>query len=144
MLDQDQVIKGLDELEDYFYQIYRDSDDREEYSIAYDRMEVVECARDILKEHEAKPPIHVHEEYQEHDWKRRENGEIDDFAYDNDYHNGPMCKRCYYSFCMFCDPDGWNKEPCIIDKYKCPKCGRFISKGTKFCSDCGQEVKWND
>ena len=96
----------------------------------------------MLKEQEAKPPIHVHEEYPEHDWVRKENGDIDDFAYDGDYHNGPMCKRCYYAFCIFCDPNGWNDEPCIIDEYKCPKCGRCINKGTKFCSNCGQEVKW--
>lgn len=104
--------------------------------------EIAENAIALLKEQEAKPPVHIYEEYPEHDWERKENGDIDDFAYDGDYHNGPMCKRCYYSFCIHCDPDGWNKEPCIIDEYKCPKCGRYISKGTKFCSDCGQAVKW--
>ena len=98
--------------------------------------------KELLKELEAKPPVHIHEEYPEHDWEREENGDIDDFAYDGDYHNGPMCKRCYYSFCIHCDPNGWNKKPCIIDEYKCPKCGRYISKGTKFCSDCGPAVKW--
>lgn len=97
----------------------------------------------LLKEQEAKPPIHVLEEYPEHDWERNENGDIDDFAYEADYHNGPSCKRCYYSFCMHCDPDGWNKRPCIIDEYKCPRCGRHIGKGTKFCSNCGQAVKWD-
>ena len=97
----------------------------------------------LLKEETAKPPIHVHKEYPEHDWRRNEDGKIDEFAYDGGYHNGPMCKRCYYSFCMHCNPDGWNEEPCIIDKYKCPKCGRHIGKGTKFCSDCGQAVKWD-
>ena len=34
---------------------------------------------ELLKEQEAKPPIHIHEEYKEHDWKRKENGDIDDF-----------------------------------------------------------------
>ena len=96
----------------------------------------------LLKEQEAKPPVHIHEEYPEHDWERDENGDIDDFACDIGYHNGPMCKRCYYSFCVHCDPNGWNKEPCIFDKYKCPKCGKYIGEGTKFCSDCGQAVKW--
>lgn len=96
----------------------------------------------LLKEQEAKPPVHIHEEYPEHDWERKENGDIDNFAYDGDYHNGPMCKRCYYSFCIHCDLDGWNKKPCIIDEYKCPKCGRCIGKGTKFCRHCGQAVKW--
>lgn len=98
----------------------------------------------LLKEQEAKPPVHIHEEYPEHDWVRDKNGNIDDFAYDGDYHNGPMCKRCHYAFCIYCDPDGWNKEPCIIDGYKCPKCGRYIVRRTKFCSDCGQAVKWNE
>ena len=96
----------------------------------------------LLKEQEAKPPVHIHEEYPEHDWKRNEKGYIDDFAYDGDYHNGPVCKRCHYSFCIHCDPNGWNKEPCIIDIHKCPKCGRYIIRRTKFCSDCGQAVKW--
>jgi hypothetical protein len=108
------------------------------------RKDIVEDAIVLLKEQDAKPPVHIHEEYPEHDWERKENGDIDDFAYDGDYHNGPMCKRCYYSSCIHCDPNGWNKKPCIIDEYNCPKCGRYISKGTKFCSDCGQAVKWNE
>lgn len=96
----------------------------------------------LVKEQEAEPPVHIHEEYPEHDWVRDKNGDIDDFAYDGDYHNGPMCKRCHYAFCIYCKPDGWNKEPCIIDEYKCPKCGRYIIERTKFCSNCGQAVKW--
>ena len=96
----------------------------------------------LLKEQEAKPPVHIHEEYPEHDWERDKNGDIDYLAYDGDYHNGPACARCNYAFCIHCDPDGWNKEPCIIDEYKCPKCGKYITKRTKFCSDCGQAVKW--
>ena len=97
---------------------------------------------ELLKEQEAKPPVHIHEEYPEHDWERNKNGDIDNFAYEGDYHNGPACTRCHYAFCIHCDPDGWNKEPCIIDEYKCPKCGRYIIRRTKFCSDCGQAVKW--
>ena len=104
--------------------------------------QMIEDTIALLKEQEAKPPVHIHEEYPEHDWKREKDGDIDVFAFDVDFHNGPVCNRCYYSFCIHCDPDGWNKKPCIIDEYKCPKCGRRISKGTKFCSDCGQVVKW--
>ena len=48
----------------------------------------------------------------------------------------------FLSFCIYCDPNGWNKEPCVINKYKCPRCEKYIIKGTKFCSHCGQEVKW--
>jgi len=96
----------------------------------------------LLKKHEPpKPPVHIHEEYPEHDWERTEDGRIDEFAFGVDYHNGPVCKRCQYSFCMHCNPDGWNK-PCVIDEYECPNCKRNIIKGTKFCSECGQAVKW--
>ena len=104
--------------------------------------DALDTIKDALKEQEAKQPIHVHEEFQEHDWYRDEDGKIDEFALDTDYHNGPMCKRCGYAFCMYCDPNGWNKEPCVIDEYKCPRCEKHISNGTKFCSNCGQEVKW--
>jgi hypothetical protein len=133
MADKEKVIKEFNDYVHYFkpYCI----GDIEDHAMLKDVLE-------LLKEQEAKPPVHIHEEYPEHDWERDENGNIYDFACDWDYHNGPICKRCSYSFCIHCDPDGWNKEPCIIDEYKCPKCGRNISKDTKFCSDCGQAVKW--
>ena len=138
MTDKEKVIKGAEEILSYVLPDEKDTSGT---------MVKVGWVRDvlaILKEQEANEPIHIYEEYPEHDWKRKENGEIDDFAFDGDYHNGPYCKRCHYSFCIFCDPNGWNKEPCVIDEYKCPKCGRYISKNTKFCSKCGQAVKWND
>ena len=98
----------------------------------------------LLKEQEAKPPIHVHEEYPEHDWKTDEDGKIDEWAMSYEFHNGPMCKRCYHSFCIHCEPNGFNDGPCVIDEYKCPKCECILQKGTKFCSECGQAVKWNE
>lgn len=106
----------------------------------------IECLmRDIvaiLKEQEPKTPIHIHEEYPEHDWETDEKGEVDDCAWGQEYCNGPMCKRCYYSFCIHCEPNGWHKKPCIVDFFKCPNCGEKISKNTKFCDNCGQAVKW--
>ena len=107
------------------------------------RKDIVENAIETLEQRKPLPPEHIHEEYPEHDWERKENGEIDDFAFDGDYHNGPACKRCYYSFCIHCDPNGWNKEPCVIDYYKCKKCGKYLRKTQKFCEDCGQEVDWD-
>lgn len=108
-----------------------------------------DCANDaieLLKEQEPKPPIHIHDEYPEHDWERDEDGEIDEFAMNYEFHNGPMCKRCGYSFCEHCKPNGWNEEPCVIDYYQCPKCGKHIFKNSKnieYCVNCGQAVKWN-
>ena len=102
-----------------------------------------ERAVSMLKDLEAKPPIHVHEEYPEHDWKLNKDGNPDEFTWDCGFHNGPSCKRCHYSFCIHCKPYGWNDEPCIIDYYKCPGCGKTMSEKTAFCSNCGQEMKWN-
>lgn len=133
MKDRKTVIEALQ------YMISKDCTETQ-----FDYADEIETAIALLKERKAKQPIHIHEEFQEHDWYRNEAGEIDDFAFDVDYHNGPMCKRCYYSFCMHCDPNGWNKKPCIIDEYKCPRCKKYISKDTKFCSNCGQAVKWDD
>lgn len=62
-----------------------------------------------------KPLIHKHEGYEEHDWYRTENGEIDTCAMESGIHSGPMCKRCGYSFCVYCDSDGWEDETDKID-----------------------------
>ena len=105
-------------------------------------------ALELLKEYDsderlkAKEAIHIHEESPEHDWRTDDNGNIDEFGLDYGVHNGPVCKRCYYSFCMHCKPNGWNDEPCIIDYYECPTCGKRMSKGKAFCEYCGQAVKW--
>lgn len=98
-------------------------------------------AIDLLK---ARTPIHIHKEYPEHDWETYEDGNIDESAMSYGFHNGPYCKRCGYSFCVHCKPNGWSERPCVIDYYQCPKCERRISKGIKFCSDRGQEVEWNE
>jgi len=37
-----------------------------------------------------------------HIWKRDETGNVDIFAYDYDYHNGPRCIKCGYGFCHHC------------------------------------------
>lgn len=91
-----------------------------------------------------KPLIHKHEEFPEHDWYRTEDGEIDEFAMSVGFHNGPVCKRCGYSFCHWCEPDGWNAEPCVVDEYRCSNCNHLLNKGDKFCSECGQEILQED
>lgn len=105
----------------------------------------VDDALKLLKEQEPKPPIHIHEEYSEHDWETDEDGNIDEWVMAYGYHNGPGCKRCGYSFCMHCNPDGWNEKPCVIDYYQCPNCRKRIlnnGKNIEYCVNCGQEVKW--
>lgn len=87
---------------------------------------------------------HHHVEYPEHDWVRDKDGNIDEFAFEFAYHNGPCCRRCFYSFCISCKgEEGYSAQPCVEDWYECPKCGKkFYSKGDNYCSKCGQELSW--
>ena len=108
--------------------------------------EALDMSIALLKEQEPKVPIHIHEEYPEHDWEKDKDGNIDEFAMDYGFHNGPACKRCGYSFCMHCKPNGWNEKLCVIDYYQCPKCGTHIIKNDRkiqYCEKCGQTVEWN-
>lgn len=92
-----------------------------------------------LKERDtAKEILHIHQEFSEHQWRRTEKGKIDEFAMCFDYHNGPACERCGYSFCEHCEPNGWDEEPCVIDEYRCPNCNQEIGRSDKCCKYCGQ------
>lgn len=95
-------------------------------------------------------------EYPEHDWYRTASGEIDDMAFEYEYHNGPACKRCHYSFCIHCKDGSLDDGPCIVEdeEYSCPYCKndldsvmvlRFrnnISK-CKYCPFCGKEINYS-
>ena len=52
MTDREKVIKGLEEISDYFFSVYRHSKDREEINNAKDRCDTVEDALALLKEQE--------------------------------------------------------------------------------------------
>ena len=95
-----------------------------------------------LKERDtAKEILHIHQEFSEHQWRRTEKGKIDEFAMCFDYHNGPACERCGYSFCEHCEPNGWDEEPCVIDEYRCPTCNENIGRSDKYRKYCGQRLK---
>ena len=91
-----------------------------------------------------KVPLHHHEEYPEHDWKRDITGKIDEFGAESGYHNGPFCLRCFYSFCIHCDPDGWDKVPCVVDWDECPNCGYHVQDWHNYCPKCGQALSWEE
>jgi hypothetical protein len=95
-----------------------------------------------LKERDtAKEILHIHQEFSEHQWRRTAEGKIDEFAMYFDYHNGPVCERCGYSFCEHCEPNGWDEEPCVIDEYRCPTCNENIDRSDKYCKYCGQKIE---
>lgn len=92
-------------------------------------------------------PIHIHEEYPEHDWARNFKDKIDLFAASYEFHNGPRCVRCHHSECEHCNPD-WEtapEEPCVVDYDACPTCSCRLDSWNKdpYCSKCGQAINWN-
>lgn len=98
---------------------------------------------DALEKQIPKKPIHIHEIYPKHDWKLDKNGEIDMWAMESGYHNGPMCKRCYHSVCVHCEPN-WDDDECEIDEDHCPSCNKKLAFKPKFCKDCGQALDWSE
>ena len=90
----------------------------------------------------AMAPIHHHEEYEEHDWCLNDYDDEIDTSLGGDIHMGPMCKRCNYWFCIYCEPDGWDKRPCVVDYSTCPKCGKRL-KISNYCPNCGQKIDWS-
>jgi hypothetical protein len=51
--------------------------------------------------------------FPEHDWKKNEDGTIDYFAMESEYHSGPVCRRCGHSYCDNCYPNG-DDVPCVV------------------------------
>lgn len=103
--------------------------------------------KELIEKATPKLPRHIHEEYPEHDWERDSDGNIDEFAMAYEYHNGPMCKRCGDSFCIHCDPHGYEtRKPCIIDNFYCSTCGQWLPSYSKnrYCQDCGQLINWEE
>lgn len=59
----------------------------------------------------------LQQEYIEKNEITRDTAEIDDWAYTNNYCNGPRCRRCGHTFCMHCEPnydEKLHEGPCII------------------------------
>lgn len=49
-----------------------------------------------------------------HSWCLNDMGEIDLFAYESGFHNGPICEVCEFDFCEHCEKhrpkSGWDNE----------------------------------
>lgn len=83
--------------------------------------------------------------WKHHNWAKNEDGSIDEFAWEQGYHNGPVCQNCYYSYCINCDEaEEVDKVPCETTEYVCPNCGKFVSTDDHFCSNCGIELEFSD
>lgn len=90
--------------------------------------------------------VHMHKVFPEHDWVKDENGEIDLWAWDYEFHAGPRCKRCGQTPCVYCDPN-WKEadDPCVVDKYVCANCNYEFNydqrQEFKYCPECGLQIK---
>ena len=121
-----------------------------EYGITHDIFKEPVCGYAIksvmaLKKMNSMKPVHIHEEHSEHLWRRDNNGEIDLWAFEYEYHNGPVCTRCHHSECEHCNED-WETnptEPCVIDKDICHSCGSALGK-PQYCPNCGQALDWSE
>ena len=87
-------------------------------------------------------PIFRHTEYATHEWEKDEKGQIDEWAMDIGFCNGPRCVRCGYTFCEHCNKDGWDNTDCVVDEIRCPNCGKLLTEGVNYCSNCGQSLDW--
>lgn len=94
------------------------------------------------RSNEIREIVHHKKVYPHHKWRLNENGEPDEWAFEYGYHNGYSCQRCGYCFCMHCDPDGFDKEPCIVEYNTCPYCGEniFNYKNIFYCYKCGGKI----
>ena len=90
-----------------------------------------------------KKPKSTHIKYGKHTWAKKENGEIDDFAWDYEYHNGVVCEVCGKTVCVHCNPQYDRLTDCEDEYYNCPSCGKKIFSAYKYC-DCGQKIDWSD
>ena len=100
---------------------------------------------EALEKQIPKKPTHIHEEYEKHQWKKRENGEVNDWAWNDGFCNGVVCERCGESICVHCTPN-YDDEPCIVDKDLCPNCGKQVwsHEHKNYCSECGQALKYDE
>lgn len=91
--------------------------------------------------------VHSVHHYKHHNWRRNKKGEIDFWAFESGFCNGPRCERCHAYFCEHCvdDPDKelaieWD---CVVEFDSCPWCDhtlKGIDDNWKNCPYCGKRI----
>lgn len=74
-----------------------------------------------------------------HMWKM-DDGEIDMYAYDQGFHNGPVCLCCGAHYCENCEPDWANTECYDNEHFECSVCGYQSMTATNYCPNCGAKM----
>ena len=101
-------------------------------------------AIELFKKQIPMKPKHTLIKYGKHKWKRDENGNIDEFAWDFDYHNGVMCEVCGECYCVHCDPDYDKLEDCETEDWSCPVCNSIVYFNSFVCENCMQKLNWDE
>ena len=47
-----------------------------------------------------------------HNWKKDENGNVNEWAWESGFHNGVICMNCGRSVCIHCEPDYLELDDC--------------------------------
>lgn len=77
-----------------------------------------------------------------HIWKQDEEGNVDTWAWERGYHNGPRCIICSASPCEHCNPDYEELKNCY-EHYVCSECGRMVISLEPYCH-CGAKMDWKE
>lgn len=100
--------------------------------------------RDISEADKAEPVRHGKWEHvKKHMWRRDKHGEIDTWAMEFEFHNGPICEVCGDSTCIHCSPD-WENEECEIGYFICSECKQATRSTTQYCPHCGAKMDGDD
>lgn len=86
--------------------------------------------------------------FKEHNWLKTEDGDINMWAYEEDFCNGPRCEQCATVACIHCEPE-WEAEAkkieCSANWLECPKCHTHQIRDTDhFCCMCGTAIEFDD
>ena len=73
-----------------------------------------------------------------HRWRTKDNGEVDEFAWDREFHNGPVCTICGSAPCVHCRP-GWEDDEGCDEHFACSVCGVHEEKKYPYCH-CGAKM----
>ena len=109
----------------------------------YRKIGTVEECRAAVEKQIPKKPKHTYIKHGKHTWKKDKNGEIDNFAWGFDYHNGVVCEVCGKTVCVHCNPDYNELDDCEVNTYSCPVCDKEVDYRQKYC-DCGQKLDWRN
>lgn len=73
-----------------------------------------------------------------HKWETDENGKIEEYAWDHEFHNGPACVICGAHPCVYCNP-AWEEDENCYEHFVCSICGRHEEVKHPYCH-CGAKM----